>query len=91
MIDTVEALGLSAALLTTIANVPQAVKVIKTQSVKSLSAVTYSFLTIGMVLWVAYGVIKKDLPIIIANTIAAALCGIILFMKLWVKYRPGKQ
>ncbi len=80
--DYTQALGLVAAFFTTIANIPQAIKVIKTREVKSLSALTYTLLFIGMITWVAYGILRSDLPIILANSIAGALCGIILFMKI---------
>lgn len=80
--DYIQALGLLAAFFTTIANVPQAIKVIKTRNVKDLSALTYAMLFLGMVLWVIYGIIRNDFPIILANAVAGALCGIILFMKL---------
>jgi MtN3 and saliva related transmembrane protein len=80
--DYIQALGLAAAFFTTAANIPQTIKVIKTGSTKSLSSATYAMLFLGMVLWVVYGIIKNDLPIILANSIAGALCGIILFMKL---------
>ncbi len=82
--DYVEAIGLAAAFFTTVANIPQAIKVIRTRSTKSLSAGTYAMLFTGMSLWVAYGIFLEDLPIILANSIAGALCGIILFMKLFV-------
>ncbi|RWX03905.1 hypothetical protein EPI11_02570 [Flavobacterium cerinum] len=75
-------LGLVAAFFTTTANIPQAIKVIKTSSTKSISALTYAMLFIGMALWVAYGIIRNDIPIILANSIAGVLCGIILVMKL---------
>jgi MtN3 and saliva related transmembrane protein len=84
--DLLQVLGLAAAVFTTAANIPQAIKVIRTRSTKSLSAATYAMLFIGMVLWVIYGFLRDDLPIILANAIAGALCGIILFMKLWAKY-----
>lgn len=80
--DLTEALGLSAAFFTTIANIPQAIKVIRTRNVKDLSAPTYAMLFTGMALWVVYGIIRNDLPIILANSIAGALCGVILLMKL---------
>jgi MtN3 and saliva related transmembrane protein len=80
--DYIEALGLLAAFFTTIANIPQTIKVIRTRDVKSLSSVTYAMLFLGMLLWVAYGVVRSDLPIILANAIAGALCGTILVMKL---------
>lgn len=80
--DYIQVLGLLAAFFTTIANIPQAIKVIKTSSTKSLSALTYAMLFVGMALWVVYGIIRNDLPILLANSIAGALCGVILVMKL---------
>jgi MtN3 and saliva related transmembrane protein len=87
----IEILGLLAAFFTTAANIPQAIKVIRTSSVKSLSVITYGMLFTGMVLWVIYGAIRNDLPIILANSVAGALCGIILFMKLIYKDSPEKE
>jgi len=89
--DYTEALGLLAAFFTTVANIPQAIKVIKTRDVKSISAATYSMLFIGMLLWVVYGIIKDDFPIILANSIAAALCGVILIMKIICRKTPDND
>jgi MtN3 and saliva related transmembrane protein len=88
--DYIQLLGLLAAFFTTGANIPQAVKVIKTRSTKSLSTATYSMLFLGGLLWVVYGIMRKDIPIILANSISAILCGIILFMKLLAKYGEKK-
>lgn len=85
--DYTQALGLAAAFFTTVANIPQAIKVIRTGSTKSLAASTYAMLFLGMVLWVIYGVVRSDLPVILANAIAGALCGVILFMKLFHRYK----
>lgn len=87
--DLIQAIGLSAALFITVANFPQAVKVIRTRNVKSLSASTYTMLFIGMVLWVIYGIMKKDIPVILGNTISGILCGIILSVK--ILYRNEAQ
>jgi MtN3 and saliva related transmembrane protein len=89
--DYIQALGLGAAFFTTIANIPQTIKVIRTGSTKSLAASTYAMLFLGMALWVAYGIIREDIPVILANAIAGILCGIILFMKLWHKYKSRNQ
>ncbi|AXG72919.1 hypothetical protein DVK85_01200 [Flavobacterium arcticum] len=86
----IEIIGVLAAIFTTVANIPQAVKVIRTRSTKSLSAITYSFLFIGMTLWVLYGIGLKDMPIIITNAIAGSLCGIILTLKLIELYKNRK-
>jgi len=89
--DLLQILGLAAAVFTTAANIPQTIKVIKTRSTKSLSTATYAMLFIGMILWVVYGVLRNDLPVILANAIAGSLCGIILFIKLWARFNPGKK
>lgn len=89
--DYIEILGLTAALFTTVANIPQAVKVIKTRSTKSLSAASYTILFIGLTLWTVYGISRNDLPVLLGNVIAAALCSIILGVKLWCKYVSGEK
>lgn len=89
--DEVRILGLAAAVLTTGANIPQTIKVIKTRSTKSLSSYTYIMLFTGMALWVIYGVIRKDIPIILANSVAGSLCGVILFIKLLARYRSHRN
>lgn len=89
--DYIEILGLAAAFFTTVANIPQAIKVIRTGSTKSLSAPTYAMLFLGLVMWTIYGIIRSDLPVILGNVIAAALCGTILGIKLWYKYVAGEK
>jgi MtN3 and saliva related transmembrane protein len=88
--DYTQLLGLLAAIFITGANIPQTVKVIKTRSTKSLSTATYSMLLMGGLLWVIYGVMRSDIPIILANSVSATLCGVILFIKLITKYREKK-
>ena len=83
--DYIEILGLAAAAFTTISNIPQALKIIRTKETKDISAMTYLALFIGLTIWVAYGILKNDLPIILANSISATICGIVLFLKLTPK------
>ncbi|OYQ37348.1 hypothetical protein CHU92_08410 [Flavobacterium cyanobacteriorum] len=85
--NLIEILGLGAAVLTTAANIPQTIKVIRTRSTKSLSWATYAMLFTGMALWTVYGVLRDDIPVILANIVAGTLCGIILFMKLYSMYQ----
>lgn len=89
--DFIQILGLLAAVFTTAANIPQTIKVIRTRSTKSLSWATYAMLFVGMTLWVIYGIMRKDIPIILANAVAGSLCGIILFIKLLALYRDRKN
>lgn len=79
--DYIEIIGLAAAFLTTAANIPQAYKIIKTKSTKSISTITYSMLLIGFIMWITYGILDHDLPIILANGISGLVTLIILFLK----------
>jgi MtN3 and saliva related transmembrane protein len=79
--DYIELLGFLAAILTTIANFPQAYKIIRTRNTRDISPVTYSMLLVGMILWIIYGIIQNDLPIIVGNSIAAFTSAVILFLK----------
>ena len=83
--DYIEIIGITAAVITTAANVPQAIKIIRTKSTESISTVTYALLLTGFILWLFYGIRKEDLPIILANAISAILAIIILYMKLTAK------
>ncbi len=83
--EPVTVIGLIAAACTTFAYVPQAIKIIKTKDTKSLSLIMYVIMTVGIMLWLSYGILLKDLPIIIANTVTLIFAGIILVLK--IKYR----
>ncbi|MDX1629826.1 MAG: SemiSWEET transporter [Fulvivirga sp.] len=75
-------IGLTAAFLTTIAFLPQVIKTWKTRSAKDLSLGMFSLFTTGIFLWLVYGLLVNDLPIILANIFTLTLSGIILFFKL---------
>ncbi len=87
--DWIKFLGIVAAVLTTAANVPQAIKIIRTRSTESISTMTYILLFSGLVCWLIYGIIRDDLPIILANSVSAALAGIILVLKIIGKKKEG--
>ena len=60
MIDKIELIGLLAAILTTIAFIPQVFKVIKTRSSEGLSLTTYLIFITGVSLWLIYGICNKN-------------------------------
>lgn len=78
-------LGLIAGALTSIAALPQLLKVLKTKNTEDLSALTLIILISGLSLWVWYGLIKDELPIILSNAFAVVLNLILLFCKLTFK------
>ncbi|RZJ70617.1 SemiSWEET family sugar transporter [Flavobacterium sp.] len=91
MYDFVFWIGIAAALFITVANVPQVVKIVKSGDVKSISVLTYSALVLGNALWLVYGVLKQDVPILVANAISTLLCTAILLLKLFPKLIASVQ
>ncbi|MBU0466443.1 MAG: SemiSWEET transporter [Nanoarchaeota archaeon] len=62
-------IGLAAATITTISHTPQVIKSWKTKKTKDVSLLMYIALATGVFLWLLYGVLIKDLPLILANSI----------------------
>jgi MtN3 and saliva related transmembrane protein len=78
-------IGLAAAALTVIAFFPQLMKVWKTKSTKDVSLSTFSIFCAAVSLWVVYGILMEDLPIMISNFLVFIQAFIILILK--VKYK----
>ena len=75
-------LGYIAGALTTLSFVPQLIRVFKTKSAHDISLVFNTMFLVGILLWVAYGILKKDVPIIAWNAAASALSITLLYAKL---------
>ena len=78
----VEAIGLSAAVLSTVCWVPQALRAIRTRETKSISLWMQSLLTLGVLLWFVYGLMLSSLPLILANGATLMFVATILGLKL---------
>jgi MtN3 and saliva related transmembrane protein len=76
-------LGLAAGFLTTLGFVPQIIKSWRSKRIDEVSLLMPLLLSLGMFLWLLYGVFKEDMPIIIWNAIALslnmALVGLLLY------------
>ena len=83
--DYVQLLGLSAAVITSVSNIPQALKIIRTKETKGVSTRSYTLLLVGLLFWIGYGIQRNDLPIILSNALSAIICGSVLFLKLTSK------
>ena len=79
--DTVTALGLLAGTLTTLSFAPQAVRAWRTRSTGDLSLGMLVVLLAGVLLWLAYGVVRGDPAIVAANAATADLVGLTLSLK----------
>lgn len=77
--------GIAAAIFTTIAFLPQAIKTIRTKQTLDLSLSMLAAQSMGNFIWIIYGFLISDFPVTVANIITLSLVLIILFLK--VKYK----
>jgi MtN3 and saliva related transmembrane protein len=75
-------IGLTAAICTTTANLPQLKKAWTTGQTDDLSLKTLLLFGSGLALWVVYGFFQMDLVIILANGVSFLILGVILYLKL---------
>ncbi len=80
--DNTLIIGLVAASFTTFAFLPQSLRAIKTKHTKDLSLPMLIMLEIGVVIWIIYGSLISDIPLLAANTISFIFVTITLVLKL---------
>tara|TARA_B100000029_G_C17291497_1_gene857162 strand:+ start:30 stop:311 length:282 start_codon:yes stop_codon:yes gene_type:complete len=84
-LELTEIYGYIAALLTTLAFLPQLLKTLKTQSANDVSLIMLIMFMTGLVFWIIYGWKANAIPVLIANIITLILNSSILILKL--KYK----
>jgi MtN3 and saliva related transmembrane protein len=80
--DYIDIIGLAAAAMGGVSLFPQVLKVLKTKSTKDISRETILILATSIFLWLIYGVLLKNFPIILANSFGLIQALIILFFKI---------
>ena len=78
-------IGIMAGVLCTISFIPQVVKIFRSKHTRDLSLVTFSLFFVGITLWLIYGILIRELPVILAN--AATLCLILMILVMKIKYK----
>ena len=78
----IEIIGYCAAFLTTIAFLPHVIRSWRTKDLSGISLGMYSLFTVGVGLWLIYGLIIEKWPLIMANALTFALALSILLLKL---------
>ena len=84
----IDLFGFSAALLTTIAFIPQLYKTWKTKSAEDVSLIMLILFITGLICWIIYGLKIHSIPILVANIITFIFNFSILILK--ITYRKGK-
>ncbi len=75
-------LGYPAAFLTTVAFVPQAWQSWRTRDLSGISLPMYALFTLGVALWLGYGVTIGSMPVVAANAVTLMLASVVLWLKL---------
>ncbi len=89
--DIINITGYCAAFLTTASFLPQAILTLKTRNTDSLSLSMYAFFSLGVFLWLIYGIQKNDYAIIVANSITCLLSSIILSIKIYNTFKTAPK
>ena len=84
-LGTADTLGLLAGTLTTLAFIPQVIKIWKTKHTADISLGMFAIFSLGVLLWLLYGIETGALPVIIANAVTLGLSLTILVFK--IKYK----
>jgi MtN3 and saliva related transmembrane protein len=78
-------LGLTAGAISTFSGLPQIIKIVTTRKTRDLSLITLIMLCTSSVLWLAYGIAVRDLPLIATNAVASVFSSSALVFKLIYK------
>ena len=81
----IQVVGLAAGVCTAISLLPQLIKIVREKRAEQLSLFYLFTLLVGLGLWIAYGCLRSDLPIILTNIVSAALNISVIILS--VKYR----
>ncbi len=79
---TSDLIGYAAALLTTAAFLPQVLHSWSSRDLAGISLSMYSLFTLGVALWLVYGIRLQSWPIILANAVTLTLAGLVLILKI---------
>jgi MtN3 and saliva related transmembrane protein len=80
-----DTIGYGAAVLTTGSFLPQALLTLRTRDVSGISLGMYGSFTLGVALWLVYGLSLGKWPIVVANAVTLALAATILVTKIVVE------
>ena len=78
----IEIVGYLAAFLTTAAFFPQTYKTIRTRATRAISLAMYVMFTLGIAIWLAYGLLIESWPLIFSNSLSFVMAATLLVLKL---------
>jgi len=75
-------IGVAAAILTTLSFVPQVIKAARSKKTTDLSLLMFVLFSAGVFLWMIYGILLKEVPIIVANFLGLTMGLYLVYLKL---------
>jgi len=75
-------IGFLAGTICTISFLPQVIRILRTKNTKDLSLPTFLLFSLGISIWLIYGLLIKDMPVIAANAVTLILALTIVFLKM---------
>lgn len=85
---SIQILGMTAGSISAITFLPQVIKTWKTKSAGDISVLMFTFATISVIMWLVYGIILEDIPIIYTNSLVLICSVIMLYFKFRFKKKP---
>jgi MtN3 and saliva related transmembrane protein len=90
-VDVTEIIGIAAGICTSLSLLPQLIKLIKTKKAEDISLFYLIILLCGLGLWIWYGVLRKDIPIIATNSFSLFLNAMIIMAGIKYKNNHGSR
>lgn len=83
--DTAQAVGIVAGICTAVSLIPQIVRIVREKKSEDISFTYLSILLLGLALWVVYGILRDDVPVIVTNAVSVVINLVTVFVGL--KYK----
>ena len=84
-----EIIGLAAGICTSISLLPQLIKLVKHKKAEDISLFYLLILFVGLALWIWYGFLRDDIPILVTNGFSLVLNGIVIV--LGIRYKRASN
>lgn len=87
----IQLLGMAAGSISAITFLPQVIKTWKTKKADDISLLMFTFATVSVIMWLVYGIILRDIPIIYTNSLVLICSLIMLYFKFRYSSRKDKE
>jgi MtN3 and saliva related transmembrane protein len=89
--NNIEIVGIAAGVCTSISLLPQLFKLLKNKKAEDLSLFYLVILFIGLILWIFYGILRQDVPLIATNAFSVTINAIVIFLGIKYKRKARKE